>query len=265
MTLGLALACAQRRGGPPPLEPKPEDLAQIKAKSERIEATVKELKAKHTDPDQVGDVEVYAKAGRFLLEFPELIGTQAAMDHSMLVLDRGIERAQQLSSGTAPWNEGKKQIHAYYSAMDGSVQPYAITLPDGYDASKPARLYVWMHGRQNNTTESEFLFSQQNYRPGNPPVVDQGQIQVDLFGRINSAGWHWAGEADVFEGIAAVKKRFKIDEKRILLRGFSMGGEGAWHIALHYPDRFAAAEIGAGTWSRRSQIAGARSLINTRR
>ncbi len=32
-----------------------------------------------------------------------------------------------------------------------------------------------------------------------------------------------------------MKKRFKIDDKRILLRGFSMGGEGAWHIALHYP------------------------------
>jgi len=38
-----------------------------------------------------------------------------------------------------------------------------------------------------------------------------------------------------------------------MLRGFSMGGEGAWHIALHYPDRFAAAEIGAGTVSRRAQ------------
>ena len=132
----------------------------------------------------------------------------------------------------------------------------AITLPEGYDPAKPARLYVWMHGRQNNTTESEFIFSQQTFRPGNVPVADQGQIQLDLFGRINSAGWHWAGEADVFEGIAAVKKRFKIDDKRVLLRGFSMGGEGAWHIALHYPDRFAAAEIGAGTWSRRAQTPG---------
>ncbi|HUA61815.1 MAG TPA: alpha/beta hydrolase-fold protein, partial [Verrucomicrobiae bacterium] len=118
------------------------------------------------------------------------------------------------------------------------------------------RLYVWLHGRQNNTTETEFLFSQQTFRPSNPPVADQGQIQLDCFGRINSAGWHWAGEADVFEAIAAVEKRFKIDERRILLRGFSMGGEGAWHIALHYPDRFAAAEIGAGTWSRRSQTPG---------
>ena len=254
--LVLALAvCAQRRGTPP-VQPKPEELAQIREKSERIEALVRDLKSRHADPDLTGDVEVYAKAGRFLLEFPELIATQAAIDHAMAVLDQGIERGRQLSAGQASWNEGKKQIHAYYSAMDGSVQPYAITLPEGYDPGKPARLYVWMHGRQNNTTETEFIFSQQTFRPGNPPLADQGQIQLDLFGRINSAGWHWAGEADVFEAIQAVEKRFKIDDRRILLRGFSMGGEGAWHIALHYPDRFAAAEIGAGTWSRRSQMPG---------
>ncbi len=256
LLLSLALAvCAQRRGTAP-IELKPEERAQIREKSERIEALVQQLAAHHADPDLVGDVAVYAKAGRFLLEFPELTITQAAIDHAMVVLDQGIDRGRQLTAGQAFWTQGKKQIHAYYSAMDGSVQPYAITLPDTYDVAKPTRLYVWMHGRQNNTTESEFLFSQQTFRPSNPPVADQGQIQVDLFGRLNSAGWHWGGEADVFEAIQAVEKRFKIDDQRILLRGFSMGGEGAWHIALHYPDRFAAAEIGAGTWSRRSQLPG---------
>jgi pimeloyl-ACP methyl ester carboxylesterase len=239
-----------------PFQPAHEDLAQVTAKSEQIEAIVKELKAKHADPDLIGDVEVYAKAGRFLVEIPELVNSRAAIDHAMVVLDQGIERGRQLQSGQSPWNTGKKQVHAYYSAIDGSVQPYAITLPEGYDPSRPARLYVWMHGRQNNTIETEFIFGQQTFRPTNPPVADQGQIQLDLFGRINSAGWHWAGEADVFEAIAAVGKRFKIDRKRIALRGFSQGGEGAWNVALHYPDRFAAAEIGAGTWSRRSQSPG---------
>src|SRR5262249_48263544 len=167
--LGLALlaagiAAAQQRGGrgAPPIQPKPEELAQIKAKAEQIETAVHELKAKHANSDLVADVEVYAKAGRFLLEFPELFGTQAAIDHSLTVLDQGIERAKQLSGGQSPWNTGRKQIHAYYSAIDGSVQPYAVTLPENYDPAKPARLYVWMHGRQNNTTESEFLFAQQN-------------------------------------------------------------------------------------------------------
>src|ERR1017187_6533024 len=239
---------------PPPVNPKPEELAKVKDKTEQIEALVKDLKAKSADPELLGDVEVYAKAGRMLLEFPDMFGTQAAIDHSFLVLDQGIERAQQLLSGQPQWNQGKKQIHAYYSEIDGSVLPYGVTLPESYDPSKPTRLYVWLHGRQNNTTESEFMFAQQTFRPGN--VADQGQIQIDLFGRIKGEGWHFGGEADVFEGIAAIEKRFKIDEKRIMLRGFSQGGEGAWHIALHHPDRFAAAEIGAGTWSRRAQMPG---------
>src|SRR5437016_2226088 len=239
----------------PPVKPKPEELATIKDKTEQIEALVKDLRGAHANPELLGDVEVYSKAGRMLLEFPDMYGTQAAIDHSFSVLDQGIERAKQLQSNQPQWNQGKKQIHAYYSEIDGAVLPYGITLPANYDPAKPTRLYVWLHGRQNNTTESEFIYNFLTPRaPGNaPPVADQGQIQLDCFGRINSAGWHWAGEADIFEAIAAVKKRFNIDDKRVMLRGFSKGGEGAWHIALHYPDRFAAAEIGAGTVSRRAQ------------
>jgi hypothetical protein len=248
-------APAPARGrGPVQIQVKPEDLAKIKDKTDQIEAAVKELRAKHADAALLGDVEVYAKAGRFLIEYPELINTQAALDHSALVLDQGLERAKQLQAGQSPWTEGKSQIHAYYSELDGSVQPYHITLPANYDPAKPTRLYVWLHGRQNNTTESEFIYSFMNTRPpGNAPVADQGQIQVDLFGRINGEGWHFGGETDVFEGIAAVKKRFKIDDKRVMIRGFSQGGEGSWHVALHHPDAFAAAEIGAGTWSRRAE------------
>ncbi|MCU1324714.1 MAG: hypothetical protein JWN34_84, partial [Bryobacterales bacterium] len=254
---GAAGRGAGGRGRGPAVQPKPDELAQIRAKSGQIEAIVSELKTKRADPALLGDVEVFAKAGRFLLEYPDLINTQPQIDHAMTVLDSGIERAKQLQTGKPAWTEGKSRTYAYYSEMDGSVQPYHVSLPANYDPDKPTRLYVWLHGRQNNTTESEFIFSFMNPRPpGNAPVADQGQIQVDLFGRINSAGWHWAGEADVFEAIAAVKRRFKIDDKRVLLRGFSMGGEGGWHIALHYPDRFAAAEIGAGTWSRRAQTPG---------
>ncbi len=239
-----------------PFHVPPEDLAQIRSKTEALEAQLQSIKAHRPDPTLLGDVEVYAKAGRMLLEFPELIANQNAVTHANAVLDTGMERAKQLAAGQSPWNQGPKQTHAYYSAIDGSVQPYGVTIPASYDGSKPTRLYVWLHGRQNNTTESEFLFAFPNSGPGRPPVADNGQIQVDVFGRINSAGYHWAGEDDIFEAIAAVEKRFNIDSRRIILRGFSMGGEGAWHIALHYPDRFAAAEIGAGTWSPRASMPG---------
>ncbi len=153
-----------RGRGPAPIQLKPEDLARIKDKSEQIEAIVQDLRTKHTDPALVGDVEVYAKAGRFLLEYPELIATQNALDHSTLVLDQGMERGKQLQTGQSPWTSAKSQIHAYYSELDGSVQPYHISLPADYDPQKPVRLYVWLHGRQNNTTESEFIYSFMNTR-----------------------------------------------------------------------------------------------------
>jgi hypothetical protein len=260
--IAQAPAPQQKQGGgrgsaPPPVVAKPEELANVKAKTEQIEALVKDLQAKHADPVLTGDVEVYAKAGRMLLEYPDMYGTQAAIEHSFQVLDQGIERAKQLLANQPQWNQGKKQILAYRSAIDGAILPYGVTLPENYDPSKPVRLYVWLHGRQNNTTEAEFIYGFLRPRgPGNAPVADQGQIQLDCFGRINGAGWHWAGEADVFESIAAIKKRFKIDDQRIALRGFSQGGEGAWHISLHHPDAFVAAEIGAGTVSRTAQRPG---------
>ncbi|MDP9170361.1 MAG: hypothetical protein M3N54_07070 [Acidobacteriota bacterium] len=252
-------AAGRGRGAPPAprVWPKAEDLAKIGDKSGQIEKLVAELKAKHADPTLLNDVEVYAKAGRMLIEYPELFGTQAAIDHSFEVLDQGIERARQLLAGKPQWDGGQKRIEAYRSEIDGSLEPYGLTMPANYDPAKPVRLYVWLHGRSNDQTEAEFIHSfLAPHPPGNAPVADQGQIQIDCFGRINGAGWHWAGERDPFEAIAAVKKRYKIDDKRVILRGFSQGGEGAWNIALHYPDAFAAAEIGAGTVSRRAQQPG---------
>jgi pimeloyl-ACP methyl ester carboxylesterase len=275
LTLALQLAIAQTpaapsanppptpaaRGGnakkatPPPIHAKPDELSKIKAKTEQIESLVKELKAKKAAPELVTDVEVYAHAGKMLLEYPDMFGNQAAIEHAFTTLDQGLERGEQLLANRPEWNQGKRQIHAYTSEIDGAVLPYGVTLPENYDPTKPTRLYVWLHGRQNTAVETEFIYGFLNRKgPGNPPVADHGQIQLDCFGRINGAGWHWAGERDVFESITAVKKRFNIDDKRIIIRGFSQGGEGAWHISLHHPDQFAAAEIGAGTVSRTAEM-----------
>src|SRR5690242_4043942 len=176
---GLAFAQQSR----PAFHPETADLARVRAKTEQLEAALRPLHG--ASPDLLADVAVYAKAGRFLLEYPELVASQAAVDHAVVVLDRGLERAAQLAAGKAGWTSGKRQLLAYRSAIDGSVQPYAVTLPDSYDAARPARLYVWLHGRQNNTIETEFLYSQQTFRPANPPVADVGQITLDCFSRVN--------------------------------------------------------------------------------
>jgi len=249
----LCLPLLAQRVAPPPVKPAPDETARVQSKTGELEAMVRSLRAAHTDPDLLADVDVFAKAGRMLLEFPDEYFTQDGIDHALTVLDTGLERARQLQNGHSPWMSGRRREHGYYSAVDGSVQPYGVQLPEGYDGSRPVRLYVWMHGRSQNLTEANFLYQHPSQGPGKPPVADAGQMQLDVYGRWNGAGYHFAGEADVFEALHAVQKRYKIDPDRILLRGFSMGGEGAWHIALHHPDRWAAAEIGAGTVSKRLQ------------
>ena len=141
-----------------------------------------------------------------------------------------------------------------------------------YDGTRATRLDVVLHGRSQRLIEGNWICydpspatAQTGERlfthaagscltptPNAPAtgVWNAGQFQVEIFARGNNAN-HWAGEVDVFEAIDAVKRRFKIDTSRIVLRGFSLGGAGAWHLALHHPDRWAAAEIGAGTWPRR--------------
>lgn len=238
---GLLPTAAQQPAGPPPIpsiDPTSDENHQIQTRTDELHAIVTKLKARHLSPDLIADVEVYEKAGQWPLEFPEDFFTQDGINHVLAVLDTGLERARQLQAGKSPWAEAKaRRTHGFYSALDGSVQPYGVALPESYDGTKPVRLYVWMHGRAARLTEAEFLFAYPNQGPAKPPVADAGQIQLDVYGRWNGAGWHYAGEVDVFEAITAVRRRYNIDPTRILLRGFSMGGEGAWHIALHHPDR----------------------------
>ena len=126
--------------------------------------------------------------------------------------------------------------------MDGSVQPYALTIPVSYDGRTPVRLDIWQHGTNRALNEVAFITQQQADRP---IPADQDFIQLEPLGRTN-VSYRWAGEADMFEALASVQQRYNIDPHRIVLRGFSMGGASSWHLGLHHPGRWAAIEAGAG-------------------
>lgn len=131
----------------------------------------------------------------------------------------------------------------YQSQLDDSYQPYLLTVPRGFDKEGYKRwpLHVVLHGRNKKLTEVSFIAKGH----GQPAPEEQTWIQLDVYGRGNNA-YRWAGEVDVFEAMADVKRRLRIDENRITLWGFSMGGAGAWHLGLHHPDQWSSAGAGAG-------------------
>jgi len=126
--------------------------------------------------------------------------------------------------------------------VDGSVQPYALTIPESYDGTRPMRLDIWQHGTNRTLNEVAFVVQQESQIPIPP---EQDYIQLEPLGRTN-VSYRWAGEADLFESLASVRQRYNIDPRRIVLRGFSMGGASSWHLGLHHPGTWAAIEAGAG-------------------
>src|ERR1051326_8275 len=65
------------------------------------------------------------------------------------------------------------------------------------------------------------------------------------YGRYCNAN-KFVGEVDTFEALENVRKHYPIDENRISVRGFSMGGAATWHIGAHHASLWAAISPGAG-------------------
>ena len=181
------------------------------------------------------------KAARWILRHGEFYADDSVAK-TLRVLDLGAARAKLLADGKHPWTEAKGGVaRGFVSKIDNSIQPYAVYVPESYDGVTPMRLDVILHGRDATLTEVKFLLAHE----GKPYPKDETGLILHVYGRGNNA-YRWAGETDVLEAIDAVKRNYRVDDRRILLRGFSMGGAGAWHLGLHRPSEWCAVEAGAG-------------------
>ena len=222
--------------------PTAEERGEIEAGIARLGHALDDLKSKGVQGDRLADVEVYHKAARWIVRHGEFY-TPKYVGMTREALRTGLERAGELAGGASPWeSRAGETIRGYVSAVDGSVQPYSLIVPARLlNDRQPARLDVILHGRGATLNEISFIGS----HDGKAAAPDQTGLILHVFGRTNNA-YRWAGESDVFEAIAAVGRRYPIDPDRIVLRGFSMGGAGAWHLGLHHPGFWCSAEAGAG-------------------
>src|SRR4051794_3865279 len=124
-SVSLPLLTAQRGGrgaAPPPPQLTTEQKSQYQSKIGELDSIVKGLRAKRVNEDLIADVDIYAKAGKWLLEFPQGFGASQGITTYLGVLDQGLERGRQLQNGQSPWvMEKGRKVLGYYSPMDGSV------------------------------------------------------------------------------------------------------------------------------------------------
>jgi hypothetical protein len=211
-----------------------------------IDKGVAELKKSLKPPLRalLPDVEVLAKAVRYALTLDEFHNAgQIAVAHKLI--EQAHQRAKDLRSGKAPWTEVTGLVvRGYRSKIDGSVQPYGLVVPSSWKPNRPFRhrLDLWCHGRGETLSELAFINERQK-SPGQFTPADA--FVLHPYGRYSNA-FKFAGEIDVLEALADVKKHYPIDDNRVVMRGFSMGGAACWQFAVHYPNQWAAAAPGAG-------------------
>lgn len=258
LVLSAMSSFAQPPTFPEPARNRPpqEVLDRIASEADSLSALIDQVRARppldprHPD-DEIADIAIFEKAARWITRHDEFFNPDEA-ELTLRYLELGHDRARQLldhkkqSWRTPPGSN----LRGYISQIDRSVQPFAVyvsetALPEG----QRYRLDVILHGRNANLNEVRFF----QYHHDKPAPSDEQGLVLHVYGRGNNA-YRWAGETDVFEAIEAVKRTYPVDERRIVLRGFSMGGAGAWHLGLHHPSRWCAVEAGAGFTDTRNYL-----------
>lgn len=125
---------------------------------------------------------------------------------------------------------------AYVARNDGTVQPYYVHIPEAYDPAREWPLIVFLHGYVPSISVVDpWVLSDE--------VCDiaekNGCILLIPYGRRNT-DFQGVGEVDIYRAIDETRAQWRIDPARIYLSGVSMGGMGAWNMALRRPGYFAA-------------------------
>ncbi len=198
--------------------------------------------------DRWADAQIFVKGVMWALDFGPVNDAQ-----SRQVVRNGLIRARQrveaLSAGKAPWAKRRgRSVRGFVSAVDNSVQPFGLVIPANYDSATPIRLDVVLHGSTRATGIGELLFINRHDAAdtGRQAASANPFIEVYPMGRLGENAYRFEGETDVDEAIAAVCRSYNIDQSRIVLRGSSLGGVGAWQLGLKRPDRFVAVGPAAG-------------------
>lgn len=209
-----------------------------------IEALRESLKSKPELLELLPDVEIFYFAPLYALKYGEFFKPEE-IEKAKSQLRQGFERAAALREGRAPWlSQTGLVVRGYRSTIDGSVQPYGLVVPASWrtDSAHRHRLDVWFHGRHETLSEVNFIDERQRNAGQFTP---RDAFVLHPYGRYCNAN-KFAGEIDLFEALDAVRRDYLIDEDRISVRGFSMGGAATWHIAAHHAGLWAAAAPGAG-------------------
>ena len=111
---------------------------------------------------------------------------------------------------------------------------YLVILPDNFKLSDKLPLLLFLHGSGERGEDLQLVKKHGPFK-----AIQEGQVQTIIVAPQCPKDEWW--NAEVLSGLLdEVQKNYPVDESRVYVTGLSMGGYGAWGLAAHDPDRFAA-------------------------
>jgi len=134
-------------------------------------------------------------------------------------------------------------IYNLTTQAEGHTVYYTLRIPAGYDGHTALPVILCLHfgGQPSEWYGGRFL--------NLIPLPGLGSL-VALLVAPTTAQSGWAtpiGEAAAFAALAAVEQHLRVDTRRRVVMGYSMGGKGTWHLAAKFRPHFVAAIPIAGT------------------
>ncbi len=127
--------------------------------------------------------------------------------------------------------------YAQSKLKNKSRYDYLLYLPKDYaENNHKYPLLIYLHGGGQKGNDLNKLKA---YGP--PYLVDKGRNYPFIIASPQCPdGKYWSTE-DWFDALyTELTSTYRIDKRRIYVTGISMGGYGAWQVAVDYPDKFAA-------------------------
>lgn len=114
---------------------------------------------------------------------------------------------------------------------------YLLSLPEGYDKD-PAKkwpLVIFLHGAGERGSDIEKVKIH-----GPPMLVENGKKFPFILISPQCSTDSWWSYEPLMGLIEDAETRYRVDPKRIILTGLSMGGYGTWELGSRHPEKFAA-------------------------
>ncbi|MBM4112427.1 MAG: hypothetical protein FJ253_03485, partial [Phycisphaerae bacterium] len=134
-------------------------------------------------------------------------------------------------------DESAKRRVTFLSQIDGSVQYYAVRPANPpADAPSPPGLILSLHGASVEASGQADAYGRKPW----------AHVVAPTNRRPYGFDWEDWGRLDALEVLEQAQRSLGTDPQRQWVTGHSMGGHGAWQMAVHHPDRFAATAPSAG-------------------